>query len=210
VVTLPWARLWQLPFLRNAYPSRLMLFAFLGLAVATALFLAGPAKRLWARWPLGLLVILAIALDTPPLGINPNTSVPKFISSGEYQHQLTKGEIVVVISQVGNAGMLWQADSDFYWRLAGGYVNQAITRRTDLPAPVQELAHATPLSVLNFEAYVKNAKIGAILLDNYREPLWVGVFRRMGLKGVQYGNVWVYQTNGCRTCRVLDWSQLKL
>ena len=43
VTRLPWAGLYGLPFVRNAYPARLMLFAFLALAVATSLYLAGQA-----------------------------------------------------------------------------------------------------------------------------------------------------------------------
>ncbi|MFZ0047830.1 MAG: hypothetical protein WAL16_18455, partial [Streptosporangiaceae bacterium] len=74
---LPWAPLWDLPILRNAYPARLMLFAFLGLAVATALLLAGPARRLrWVKWPLAVLVALFVVLDAVPVWTLPHTSVP--------------------------------------------------------------------------------------------------------------------------------------
>jgi hypothetical protein len=202
VARLPWAGLWRLPIVRNAYPSRLMLFAYLVLAVGTALWLAGPARRVpWARWTLAVLVVAFIALDTPTMGIAPRTTVPAFISSGQYQSQLSPGETVVVISDVGNAGMLWQAQSHFYMRLAGGYINQAITRGSDLPAPVQDLAHATPARVAHFEGFVKAEHVGAILLDARHEPLWVGIFRRIGLTGHRIGDVVVYPTNRCQSCR---------
>jgi hypothetical protein len=209
VGNLPWHALWNLPIVRNAYPARLMLFAFLVLAVATALFLARPGKLIWLRWILGLLVIAAIVQDAPGLDVAPHSTVPDFISAGTYSQHLKPGEIVLIVSNIGNAGMLWQADTDFYNRLAGGYINQAITRRTDLPKPVQSLAHATPLIVLKFESYVKANKIGAILLDRNHEPQWVGIFKKMGLRGQYIGNVIVYQTNGCRSCRLLDWAQIK-
>jgi len=110
---------------------------------------------------------------------------------------------VVVVSTVGNAGMLWQAQSGFYMRLAGGYINQAITRKSDLPDPVQDLASATTAGVARFEQYVRASHVGAILLDANHEPNWVGIFGRMGLRGHRIGNVIVYQTNGCQTCRPL-------
>jgi len=202
VVGLPWAALWRLPIVRNAYPSRLMLFAYLVLAVATALWLAGPARRVpWARWSLAVLVVAFIALDTPTMSFAPRTTVPTFISSGQYHSQLSPGETVVVISDIGNAGMLWQAQSDFYMRIAGGYINQAITRGSDLPAPVQDLAHATPARIARFEGWVKARHVGAILLDARHEPLWVGIFRRIGLAGHRIGDVVVYRTNGCQSCR---------
>ena len=254
--SLPWSFLFGLPIVRNAYPLRLMVFAFLALAVMAALWLAGRGKAAssdgaasgggdagsdgvagragmarsdgvagrgdvaggvlaarnvlataswmdWGRWLLAALVVATIALNTPPMPAGGQTTVPQFISSGAYRRHLSPGENVVVISRVGNAGMLWQAESDFYWRLAGGYVNQAINRRSDLPAAVQNLSHATPANVRAFEAYVRSNHIGAILLDADQEPRWIGIFWRVGLKGHQFDDVIVYPTSGCRTCRVL-------
>jgi hypothetical protein len=204
VVTLPWSWLWRLPIVRNAYPSRLMLFAFLALAVMTALWLASSSSRLWLRVPLAVLIVLALYQDAATVDIAPHSTVPTYIAKGSYRYQLKPGETVVVVSAVGNAGMLWQVESDFYWRLAGGYLNQSITRRTDLPRPVQQLAHATPASVREFEAWVKKDNIGAILLDKNHEPKWVGIFWRMGLKGHIYSHVVVYQLNGCQSCLPLN------
>jgi len=207
----PWARLFHLPLVRNAYPLRLMLFAYLVLAVATALYLAAPARRVpwvWARWALAALVVVSIGLDTLPLKISPHSTVPKFISSGQYHRQLSPGEIVVVISGVGNAGMLWQAQTDFYMRLAGGYINAGLAHRTDLPRSVQDLSNATPDRVARFEQFVRTGHVGAILLDVGYDPKWVGIFWRIGLKGHRIGNVIVYKTNGCQSCHPVDWAQL--
>ncbi len=208
VFSFPWARLWQLPILRNAYPSRLMLFAYLLLAVLTALWLAAPATRRWLRLALSALVIAALFENAAILDVAPHSTVPAFIADGTYRSQLSPGENVVVVSEIGNAGMLWQADTGFYVRLAGGYINQAITRHTDLPPPVQRLSSATPARVLSFERFVRRAHIGAILLDGNHEPKWVGIFWRMGLKGHRVGSVVVYPVDGCRTCRELSWSQI--
>jgi hypothetical protein len=224
VIGVPWSPLWGLPIVRNAYPSRLMLFAYLVLAVATALFLArssdrssdtssdrsssSRAKWPWLRWALGLVVIAAIAQDAPTMPVLPKTTVPTFVTSAAYRSQLKPGEIVVVVSKIGNAGMLWQADTGFYTRLAGGYINQAINQRTDLPLQVQDLARATPQLVAQFEAYIRQQDIGAILLDVKHEPLWVGIFRKVGLQGHRIGDVLIFPTNGCRTCRSLIQSQI--
>ena len=216
---LPWGLVWRLPILRNAYPSRLMLFAFVILAVATALWLAGSRRagaspgtgrawRTWARWALAALVIAFVALDTPAIPGGDHTTVPTFISSGQYRRDLSRGEIVVVVSGVGNAGMLWQAESAFYLRLAGGFINAGLSHRTDLPEAVQDLAHATPRAVTAFEAYIRADHIGAILLDTSREPRWVGIFWRVGLHGHLLGQVIVYPTDGCRACRQLSQSQI--
>ena len=209
IAKVPWASLFHLPLARNAYPVRLMLFAYLVLAVATALYLAGPARRVpWARWSLAVLVVVFIALDTATLKISPHTTVPKFISTGQYRRQLSRGEIVVVISDVGNAGMLWQAQSDFYMRIAGGFINAGLSHNTDLPRSVQALARATPNRVARFEQFIRANHVGAILLDAGHEPKWVGVFWRVGLHGHRIGNVIVYKTNGCQSCHPVTWRQL--
>jgi hypothetical protein len=206
---LPWAALFHLPLVRNAFPLRLMLFAYLVLAVATALWLAGPARRVpWARWSLAVLVVVFIALDTVPIKVRPHTSVPTFISSGQYRRQLSPGETVVVVSDVGNAGMLWQAQSDFYMRIAGGYFTEGLSHRTDLPLPVQHLANATPRRVEQFERFVKADHVGAILLDASQQPAWAGIFRKVGLVGHTIGGVIVYPANGCQSCHAVDWTQL--
>jgi hypothetical protein len=183
---------------------------FLALAVATALFLANPARRVaWLRWPLAVLVLAAIALNVPALPLVRHTTVPAFISTGQYQEQLAPNEIVVVVSDVGNAGMLWQAESGFYMRVAGGFLNAGVSHRTDLPRPVQNLSHATPTRVARFEAFLRASKIGAIVLDARRAPAWAGIFAKIGLTGHSVGGVVVYPVNGCQACRSLDWAQLR-
>ena len=80
---LPWAPLFHLPLVKNSFPFRLMLFAFLALAVATALFLANPAPRAaWLRWPLAVLVLAAIALNVSAIPLGRRAPVPAFISAG--------------------------------------------------------------------------------------------------------------------------------
>ena len=110
---------------------------------------------------------------------------------------------------VSNAGLLWQAQSGFSMRIAGGFISAGFNHGgSDLPQPVQDLAHATPASVASFEADVKTNKVGAILLDARYEPSWMGILWRVGLAGYRIGNVVVYPTYGCRTCRAVDAAQL--
>jgi len=198
----PWAGIFHLPLARNAYPLRMMVFAYLILAVAVAVWLAGPAKQMhWGRWSLVALVILFAALDAPPIKVKPQGEVPAFIRAGDYRRDLSPGEIVVVASKTGNAGMLWQAETDYYMRIAGGYINQGINHRTDLPRAVQGLIDPTALGVRRFEHFVQAQHVGAILVDAANAPAWAPIFRTIGLAGHKVGGVVVYQTDGCRTCR---------
>jgi hypothetical protein len=197
VATLPWGRVWSLPIARSAYPVRLMVFVFLALAVMTAMWLAGPSKRSWARWLLALLAAAAIVANTPPLALQNQSGFPAFITTGEYRHYLTPGETVVVLSKRGNVALLWQAQTDFYPRVAGGFINKAITGYDGVPGPVARLAIGgglTKAHVRQFRSYLTTAKIGAILVEENEAKSWPAIFSRLGLHGQAVGGVIVYKT----------------
>lgn len=201
VARLPWSGLWNLPIARSAYPARFMVFVQLAIAVMTALWLAMPRQRWWAwgaRWALAVLALAAITSNTPPLDLTNQAGLPGFIAAGHYRDRLTPGEIVVVLSERGNAGMLWQASTGFYTRLAGGYINQAISASAGIPGPIARLSTGglTQPDVQRFRAYLKNAGIGAILVETQADQAgpWRNIFRQLGLRGEPAAGVTVYPT----------------
>ena len=196
VVKLPWGEIWNLPVVRSAYPVRLMVFVFLGLAVMTALWLSQPTKRRWARWLLALLAAIVVGANTPALALQSQPGLPAFVATGEYRHYLSPDETVVVLSKRGNVGLLWAAETDFYTRLAGGFVNKAINQFGGQPRPVAELAIGglTPANVSNFRSYLKNAHVGAILVESSEAGPWPAIFGQLGLKGKTVGGVIIYRT----------------
>jgi hypothetical protein len=214
LVHLPWGGLWSLPIARSAEPSRLVIFACLVLSIALALWLAAPtASRLAAavRWGLGLLAVAVLIAGLPtsypavdPLPLNyqaPATMhaadpLPAFITDGLYRRYLRPGETVVIVTFRGNAGMLFQADADFYFRIAGGFINDSLTIRQDaLPAPVGDLGDATPARIRQFNSYVRSAGIGAVIVEQaWAQPWMLTVFREAGLHGTSVGGVTIYPT----------------
>jgi hypothetical protein len=212
VFALPWAKFWSLPLLRSAEPSRFIIFAYLVLAIALALWLARPAggkAATAARWGLGLLAIAVAFADLPTFAqatsprlegvvtsatAHPADALPPFLTDGLYRRYLKPGETVVVITRRGNAGMLFQADADFYFRIAGGFINTSLTRQDALPVPVALLTHSNPARVRGFRLYVKQADIGAILVEQAWEEPWMGIFARIGLHSTSAGGVTVYST----------------
>ena len=208
--SVPWERLWYLPVARSAEPLRLMIFGYLVLAIIVAMWLAMPARSGWlaaSRWILGLAAVALVIANVPtastgsviPAGarsaaVRPTDALPSFLRSGLYRHYLRPGEIVVVVSNRGNAGLLFQADADFYFRLAGGFINRSLSTATGLPLPVEQLEHPTPAAERQFRAYVHQAGVGAILVERAWQAPWMKVFRRMGLPGTLVGGVIVYRT----------------
>lgn len=199
VATLPWHSLWHLPILRAAYPVRFMVFGYLALAVMVAIWLAGPWPRLtwfsriWQRgllfslrWLVALVAVAAVILDLPAIKPEP-LPAPKFITADKYQVLLHRGERVIVQSQRGNAGLLWQAQTDFYYTLAGGYVSSAMGHyHLAVPLPLAQVARLdlscppawptqywTPAAlecaqsrVRSLQRFLNSAKVGAIIIES--------------------------------------------
>ncbi len=195
--TLPWAPLFYLPIVRSSFPSRLMVFAFLALAVMIAIWLATPTGWPWLRWLVAIVAIATCVTCASAPKARPAPGVPVFIRTGQYRHDLARGSTVVVIAtHTGNAGLLWQAETDFYFRLAGGYLNEAIAR-SPIPAPVARLldAGSTPANIAGFRSYVKTARVSAILVADGSAPWWSVIFARLGMKPDHVGGVSLFRTS---------------
>ncbi len=100
----------------------------------------------------------------------------------------------MVVSDRGNAGMLFQADTNFYMRIAGGFINQSLSDPRGMPRPIAVLKHPTAARERQFRAYVHQAGIGAVLVERAWAAPWMGVFSRMGLHSTHVGGVIVYET----------------
>jgi hypothetical protein len=203
--SVPWSGLWYLPVARSALPNRFMLMGDLVLTFIVAIWLAAPFRgRLlhYGRWVLAVLAVVfiladasTVAVDRPPA----NERVPAFFGTGEYRQYIEPGSTVLVISTRGNAAMLFQAYTNFYMKVSGGFINMAITPRTDLPWDVSVLSHATPQRERRFFIYLKYAHIKDILVETDWEPRWVGVLRKMGLHGRTIGGILLYRIKPCLT-----------
>jgi hypothetical protein len=191
--------------------TRFIVFAVLVLAVALALWLAMPSSsrlRLAARWGLGLLAVAAILWDSPtvygaidpvPLGYKPPATMhavnqlPPFITDGMYRQYLRPGETVVIVTYRGNAGMLFQADAGFYFRIAGGFINASVSPQSALPDQVEAVAHPSRRETEAFANYLRSSGVGAIIVEQAWEEPWMRNFSTtLGMHGTSVGGVTVY------------------
>src|SRR3984893_3230392 len=165
----PAAALAVVPLVNKAMPARFMMYAFLTLAVMVATWLAEEDGRKAPRWALGVAIVpfmlpnLSTSFWTTP------AEIPAFFSSGLYRQYLAPGEIVMVLPYgLFGEGMLWQAATDMYFRLAGGYVG--------FVPPVPEEPSGWPImSGLytiagvpdagdQLKAYLANHNVGAVIV----------------------------------------------
>ena len=211
--TLPWAGLWHLPIARSAEPSRFIIFGYLILAFALALWLAkrGSSRlALVARWGVGLLAAVTLFADLPtsypavapvppyyPVSatMRPTTQLPAFIADGLYRQYLRPGEIVVFITERGNSAMLFQAATNFYFRIDNGYINASLTPVDATPYQVEAINDPTKPHIKRFMNYVRREKIGAIIVDRaWADPWMLTNYSKAGLHGTSVGGVIIYPT----------------
>ena len=214
VFTLPWSGLWSLPVARDAEGNRFIVFGYLVLAIVLALWLAAPVRSrllLTARWGLAVLALAAIFADLPTFAnvvvpppptlqaavpaLRPTNTLPAFLTDHLYRRYLKPGETVVVISDRVNAGDLFQADADFYFRIAGGFINISLNNVSALPAPVTQLADPTPARERAFLGYVRAAGVGAVIVERAWESKWMRVFGRLGMRSTTVGGVTLYRVS---------------
>jgi hypothetical protein len=220
VVTLPWGYIWDLPLLDSAESQRLMDFGQLVLALLLALWLAYVTKSkvaLAARWGLAVLSLAAIFANVPTFASvvgphkpkphqwvqalpsqPPADPIPAFFTKGIYQKYIKPGENVVIVSHRGNAGMMFQAYTGYYFNIAGGFINASLSREDALPTPVADLSHLPgkvgKQRIQDFKAYVKSAHIGAIVVERAWSERWMYVFGALGLKTDTVGGVTIFRT----------------
>jgi hypothetical protein len=220
VMTLPWGYIWNLPLLDSAESQRLMDFGQLVLALLLALWLAHVTTSkvaVAARWGLAALSLAAIFANVPTFAsvVNPGKprpsqwvqalpsqpltdQIPSFFTEGTYQKYIKPGENVVVVSHRGNAGMMFQAYTGFYFNIAGGFINASLSQEDAVPAPVENLSHLPgqvgKQRVEDFKAYVKSAHIGAIIVERAWSEHWMYVFGTLGLKTTTVGGVTIFRT----------------
>jgi hypothetical protein len=119
---LPWKIVEHIPLIRSALPARLTMYIFLIAGMMTAVVLADDRLPRAAKYA----IVIAIVIFMQP---NPDhrfwiTRIEEapFFGSPAMTTLLNKDETVVVLPYAGRAdSMLWQAHSDFYFNMAGGY-----------------------------------------------------------------------------------------
>jgi hypothetical protein len=211
---LPWGFIWSLPLLKSAEPNRFIDFAYLDLALVLSLWLAAVTTS-WlvrvARWGLGTLAMAAVFANLPvfasvvkvppPLhwkpasSLQPANTLPAFFTDGTYKKYIRPGEIVVVVSHRGNAGMLFQAYTGFYFRIAGGFINASLTNVNSLPPAIASMTYPNKARNKAFEDYVRSAHIGAIIVEQAWAETRSYNFGKLGLKSTTVGGVTIYSTD---------------
>ena len=196
-IAMPWALFTRLPLIANILPVRFMMYAFLVLGMMLAAWLASPSVGAYAKYVATALVALSLMPNPRAAFWVSELRVPEFFSSGAYVNELSRGETILALP-FGKQGtsMYWQAKSDMYFRMAGGWTGVTpfpfarmpivnfFEGADDLPEPVDQL-----------RTYLAQFGVIAVVADpaDARFAVFQPVLTALDVPAHLAGGVWIYK-----------------
>jgi len=155
------------PIVNNALPARFVLYGFLVLSISITVWLSDPRRRASLRW----LVAAAAVVSVLPTAIPAAKATIPFFSERTYRDYLAPGETVMILPFAFNGeAMKWQAQSDFLFRVAGGYfsvIPHEYAAWPIVPALLEEAPYI-PGYAEQFKAFLAGHDVRAIIVAETR------------------------------------------
>jgi hypothetical protein len=197
-VPLPWTVLGELPFLRYAIPLRFSMFAFLAAAVIVALWVAWRPSL--ARWALVALVLGSLVPAVGDKVWHTDVADVPFFGGDDHERVLAPDDHVLTIPASGR-NMRWQADADFSFSMAAGYVGQDPESYQRFPiwnelvdaAVDPAAAQAAADSPAQLRAFIAAKGVTAIVTEPGIAPPLRRLFASLGGSEREIGGVLVYR-----------------
>jgi hypothetical protein len=198
VVTLPWSWVARLPAFDNVLPARLLVFVALAVAVMAAIWLASQRVPRTVRVAGAVLAIGVLVPNVRLANWHTTPRLPRFVTHHLYRSCLSPSNNVVVLPYEGNGdSMLWQAESGFAFRQAGGYVRPRPPESFLRFAAVRSLYEnqVPPGGIGAVQRFVRATGVDAILVDEARSRPWGGLLRPLAQPRA-VGGVLLYRVGG--------------
>ena len=124
-IPMPWAIVGRLPLISIALPIRLMMYAFLVVAIMAAMWFASSSARPVTKCVAAAVIVASIAPNPHASFWISSLDLPAFFTDRTYATELEPREVVLPLpwGQKGNS-MYWQSQSEMYFRMAGGYTGE--------------------------------------------------------------------------------------
>jgi hypothetical protein len=215
VVPMPGALLTHLPLLRNALPVWFSMYLGLAAALIVSLWLSSSRITRGSRCAV---VVAAVLFGMPrlsPAFWDTRVDTPRFFLNGAYRGFLKPGEIVLPVPYGwhGNS-LMWQAQTDMYFRMAGAWTGPPPAEFERWPAMVALFnGRYLPDAEIQVKAFMAAHQITAVLVDasieNSRDPVQREEYRTiisaLGSPSVESGGVLIYR---CTSAQLKPWRNL--
>ncbi len=197
LIPMPW-RLWEhLPLLKNIWPGRLTVYTFLALGVMAAMWLAESKFRGSTRFLLAFFTLLFIFPNYAGGYWTVTPENPAFFSRGLYKHYLRRGENVIILPYgLSGYAIPWQAETNFYFNLAGGWLGQAegIAPYSDMSIP-RDLHRRWGGANYpeKLAAFIRRHQVGALLVEQRQIADFAALLKPIHIPPLSIGGMRLYQ-----------------
>jgi hypothetical protein len=197
IIPMPGAILSALPLINKALPARLMVYAFLALALMTALWMNEVQLPRWQSAAAAAIIVLSMLPNLSARFWTSALDVPAFFRGSSYTKYLAGGETIVALpyGYTGNS-MAWQLESGWYFRMAGGYAGSppAEFRRW----PIVRTFYRVETTVLpdageQMRAFLGAHRADAVLVDDRAANVWHPLIATLGVSGTHAGGITIYR-----------------
>jgi hypothetical protein len=194
-IKLPWQYTEHFPLVRLALPTRFVVYTALAVAVLASLWIAQRPSSPW-RWALiGLSVVLL--LPNPHGGWwRTEVPVPKFFADGTYKEYIAKDERVIVVPYgVRGNSMYWQATTDNWFDLAGGYAAAVLPDPyAAYPIVYTLYGGAEPANAEEeLQRFVRDKGVTSIVVQRGYPGNWRQLFSSLGVEPIAVDDVLLYR-----------------
>ncbi len=195
---MPWKLFMHVPLLKSALPVRFMAYASLAAGVVAALWLADETVKPWLK---GVLLVCLGVLSMPNQISNffrAPVSTPRFFANDAYREYLRPGETIVALPYgITDGTMLWQAETEMYFKMAGGYTG--ITPHEFAGWPIVG-AFSSQTWIPDAKAQLMTFMVAhdayTVVVDDAHLALWAPLLTAIDSSPVRSGGVSVYRTQG--------------
>ncbi len=196
LTSLPWLHLSMRPLFENVTPARFTVFSALAAAVIAAMWAASTGPRRSLRVAVAVLAVVAVAPNLAWRYWARTPYVPALFATRLYRSYLHKGETILPLPQgaLGDS-LLWQVDSGFWFRIAGGYISPAIPAPFEHPPAVQQIvANDLPpkITSASIRRFVELKNVTAVVLDDRNARTWKSLLAPLA-RPESVGGVLIYR-----------------
>lgn len=197
-IGLPWLIVGKLPLLDLALPGRFGMYLFIVVALIVAMYLSAPETPRWCR---ALLGFCAITFMIPNLAFirrqMTKVDTPLFFRSGEYKQYISPGDIILILPNritSTSQALLWQAQTDFYFRSATGFYLPPEDYQRWPITPSFGDAHWIPNFSEQLNAFLGAHQVRAVIVDGALPDTWPGILSKAGMRAIFTGGVFFYKS----------------
>ena len=200
-IRLPWAAFSHLPVFDHLLPDRFVLFISLIVGVLVAQALALPSTgRPWGRWLVAGVGVVALLPTFSGSYWSGKVTATPFFDQGTYKRYIKRDEIVLAFPLQSGDSMVWQANSDWYFRMASGYISAEIPPEFwqdpvahNLLGPDGSGPIAPEHLPAAFRDFLDRHHVGAVVFQSSPGAWWEDVLDQLHFPKERIGGVVLYR-----------------